>query len=178
MKKTIILIVSMAILLSFTAPQALGGLGMTAGSLDYGEVTRGGSKSLQYTLLNTGDSPVEISPVPENDFENRVKIDPSRAVIPAGGSQTLTVTFYMPTNVEAGKVFKGSIYTVAHTAPVAGETGAVGAAIQVATRKEGSAVAGKEIIREIPFLLIGVLLAIIAIILIIVALVIRGRKTR
>ena len=61
MKKTIILIVSIAILLSFISPQALGGLGMTAGSLDYGEVTRGGSATLQYTLLNTGDTPVAVS---------------------------------------------------------------------------------------------------------------------
>ncbi|MGC9011246.1 MAG: hypothetical protein ACP5JN_03880 [Candidatus Micrarchaeia archaeon] len=89
-------------------------LGQQAGPLVF-NVTLGGSQTLNYTILNGGDSPIGfrvvlpvLNTIPHNETPT-VSISPMNGTLAPHSQQVIHVTVYMPSKNKPGLVWNGGI---------------------------------------------------------------------
>ena len=144
------------------------GIGQTAGELTFGDIPRGGEKTLTFGVINTDPTPMPVVAELLGNFSEVATVEPKRAVIPTGETLTIKVTVFMPRDAVVGAVYGGSV--VARTDYQTAGAGAVGASLLLAVRKDGSAFAASEVKpAKFPF----VLIVVVAIILIVALLVVK-----
>lgn len=150
----------------------LGGIGQTAGDLNFGKVTRGAPVSLTYTIVNTGNESFQITAALYGDVAAFASISPTSAIVAAGATQNMTVTVTVPADAEPGTIYTG--YALVHSEPLT-PTDGEGAAVYLNVRKDISVEAGEEVQVASPWLwIIYVIIALIIIVMIVYA--VRRRK--
>ena len=146
---------------------ARAGLGMSAGALNFGEVPRGGQKTLSYEIINSGEQPIFVIATLNDDFSRIAVVEPKEVIIPAQSSIPLSVTVFIPEDAEPGTKYTGSVYVKTEN-PTALGGGNMGVTLQLANLKEGSVTAAVKVAPPKPPLAITGVFAILIIVLILI----------
>ena len=156
-------IVTISVLLMLLSPLVVyAGIGQTAGELNFGQLQRGAQKTLSFGVINTDPTPMPVAAVVEGELSKIALIEPKHTIIPVGESVTFSLTVYMPKNAKVGTAYPGAVVVKTDYESPGG--GGVGANLLLAVRKDGTAIAAKEITpAQFPFVLV-VVVAVIAIV--------------
>ncbi len=151
------------------------GIGQTAGELIFGEVPRGGQKTLSFQVINTQPVPMPVAAEIVGNLSTIATVEPRETIIPTGEGVPIYVTVFMPKDAEEGIIYDGSVVVKSdYSSP---GTGGIGVSLVVGIRKMASAVAAEEIKpTPPPFPLIIVVALLIVVMLLVVSVGIFKRK--